>query len=111
MHRQSIINKNWLLSLFILSIILSSCTDGFEELNVNPNEPTLVPPEVIFPYAIRESVDRIHGHRTRLERLGLDGGMLWVQYFARINTRMRATRTIQMPPCGTTTGKDFTTKD
>jgi len=38
---------------------------------------------VIFPFAIREGIDRIHGHRTRLERLGLDGGMLWVQYFAR----------------------------
>ncbi|MEN0051435.1 MAG: SusD/RagB family nutrient-binding outer membrane lipoprotein, partial [Bacteroidota bacterium] len=46
-------------------------------------DPTLVAPDVIFPYAVREGIDRIHGHRTRLERIGLDGGMCWVQYFAR----------------------------
>lgn len=73
-------------SIYLFSLLLllgSSCTDEFAELNTNPNEPTLVPPETIFPYAVREAVDRIHGHRSRLERLGLDGGMLWVQYFAR----------------------------
>lgn len=62
---------------------MSACTDEFADINLNPNEPTAVPPSVIFPYAMREGVDRMHGHRTRLERLGLDGGMLWVQYFAR----------------------------
>ena len=74
---------NIILYFFCVLFLFSSCTDNFEELNLNPNEPTAVPPEVIFPYAIREGIDRIHGHRTRLERLGLDGGMLWVQYFAR----------------------------
>ncbi len=75
-------NYKYLLSLLIL-ILASACTEEFEELNLNPNEPTAVPPSVIFPYGVREGIDRIHGHRTRLERLGLDGGMLWVQYFAR----------------------------
>lgn len=65
------------------AFLLPSCTEDFADLNTNPNEPTVVPPEVIFPYAVREGIDRIHGHRSRLERLGLDGGMLWVQYFAR----------------------------
>ncbi len=69
--------------LCLCAVLMPACTDDFEELNTNPNEPELVPPSTIFPYAIREAVDRIHGHRTRLERLGLDGGMLWVQYFAR----------------------------
>lgn len=64
-------------------IFTAACTDDFEELNTNPNDPVVVPPRVIFPYGVREGIDRIHGHRTRLERLGLDGGMLWVQYFAR----------------------------
>ncbi|PHN07280.1 SusD/RagB family nutrient-binding outer membrane lipoprotein [Flavilitoribacter nigricans] len=72
-----------ILGLFGTAFLLPSCTGDFEEMNTNPNEPTLVPPEVIFPYATREGIDRIHGHRSRLERLGLDGGMLWVQYFAR----------------------------
>ena len=72
-----------LFMLCICALLMPACTDDFEELNTNPNEPELVPPSTIFPYAIREGIDRIHGHRTRLERLGLDGGMLWVQYFAR----------------------------
>ncbi len=72
-----------LIILVLSATLFQACTDDFEELNANPNEPELVPPETIFPYAIREAVDRIHGHRSRLQRLGLDGGMLWVQYFAR----------------------------
>lgn len=72
-----------ILGLLGTAFLLPSCTGDFAEMNTNPNEPVLVPPEVIFPYAAREGIDRIHGHRTRLERLGLDGGMLWVQYFAR----------------------------
>ena len=66
-----------------LLLLTTSCDDGFEELNANPNEPELVPPATVFPFAVREAVDRIHGHRTRNERLNLDGGMLWMQYFAR----------------------------
>ena len=69
--------------LCVLAILMPACTEDFEDLNMNPNEPELVPPSTIFPHAMREAIDRIHGHRTRLERLGLDGGMLWVQYFAR----------------------------
>ena len=76
-------NLNILYFLIAAILLVPSCTDDFESLNTNPNEPEAVPPSVIFPYALREGIDRIHGHRTRLERLGLDGGMLWVQYFAR----------------------------
>ncbi|MEM6697354.1 MAG: hypothetical protein AAF599_03090 [Bacteroidota bacterium] len=75
-------NIKIIVALFVF-LALGSCTEGFEELNTNPNDPTLVAPDVIFPYAFREGIDRIHGHRTRLERIGLDGGMCWVQYFAR----------------------------
>ncbi|MBB4079048.1 hypothetical protein GGR28_001665 [Lewinella aquimaris] len=69
--------------LALLLLFATSCDEGFEELNANPNEPELVPPATVFPLAIRESFDRIHGHRNRNERLNLDGGMLWMQYFAR----------------------------
>ncbi len=69
--------------LLALILFLPACTDDFAELNTNPNEPTLVPPDVIFPFAMRRTVDRLHGHRTRLQRINLDGGMLWVQYLAR----------------------------
>ena len=75
--------KNKYLYIFLMVFLMSACTDEFADINLNPNEPTAVPPSVIFPYAMREGIDRMHGHRTRLERLGLDGGMLWVQYLAR----------------------------
>jgi len=69
--------------LLLLFVGLTACDAGFEELNANPNEPEAVPPSTVFPLAVREAVDRIHGHRTRNQRLNLDGGMLWLQYFAR----------------------------
>ncbi len=69
--------------LLPLLLLLYACDKDFEELNENPNEPELVPPATLFPLAIREAAQRIHGHSTRNERLNLDGGMLWMQYFAR----------------------------
>lgn len=75
--------KYIIIPLSLLLLLTTSCDEGFAELNANPNEPELVPPATIFPLAIREGFDRIHGHRTRNERLNLDGGMLWMQYFAR----------------------------
>ena len=77
-------NATYLLLPFLTALLLlQSCDGGFEELNANPNEPELVPPATLFPLAIREAAQRIHGHSTRNERLNLDGGMLWMQYFAR----------------------------
>ncbi len=78
-----IMNARYLLLPFLLLLLLPSCDEGFEELNDNPNEPELVPPATLFPLAVREAAQRIHGHSTRNERLNLDGGMLWMQYFAR----------------------------
>ena len=75
--------RYYVLALVALMILASACTDDFAALNENPNEPTIVPPDVIFPFAMRKMMDRVHGHRTRLERINLDGGMLWVQYLAR----------------------------
>ena len=69
--------------LVIITCCFSGCTDDFEAINTNPNDPEVVNPSVLLPNVLRESVKRVHGHTTRLQRLGLDGGMLWVQYFAR----------------------------
>lgn len=70
-------------ALVIIAHSFNGCTDDFEEINTNPNDPEVVDPSVLLPNVLRESVKRMHGHTTRLQRLGLDGGMLWVQYFAR----------------------------
>ncbi|MGR3811856.1 SusD/RagB family nutrient-binding outer membrane lipoprotein [Jiulongibacter sp. NS-SX5] len=61
----------------------NSCTDGFEEMNTDPNNPTEIGSQYLLPYAIEQSVDRYWGGSTRFERLNLDGAMLWIQYLAR----------------------------
>ncbi len=40
-------------TFLVLLIGASACTDGFEELNTNPNDPVSVPADVIFPYGIQ----------------------------------------------------------
>jgi hypothetical protein len=71
-------------SFFLAGVLsVSSCTKGFEEMNVNPNKPTAVSSAALLPYAIESAVDRYWGHRTRFERINLDGGMLWMQYLTR----------------------------
>lgn len=69
--------------LVLLSLSLNSCTDEFDEMNTDPNNPTSISPQYLLPYAIEKSVDRYWGGNARFERLNLDGSMLWIQYLAR----------------------------
>jgi hypothetical protein len=39
---------------FLTVIILNSCTEGFEDINTNPNDPTSTNPDYIFNYIIKE---------------------------------------------------------
>jgi hypothetical protein len=73
----------YILLTFAGLLFISSCTSDFDEINTNPNDPTTISPQFLLPYAIETSVDRYWGHRTRFERLNLDGAMLWMQYLAR----------------------------
>ena len=70
-----------LLSLFFVA----SCTSDFEEMNTSPNQATevSVTPDLLLPYVIEKPVDLVRGSNVRNERLNLDGGMLWIQHFAR----------------------------
>ncbi|RDV13479.1 SusD/RagB family nutrient-binding outer membrane lipoprotein [Pontibacter diazotrophicus] len=63
--------------------VASACTEDFEQMNISPNKPNMVSSAVLLPAGIESSVDRFWGHRSRFERINLDGGMLWVQYLAR----------------------------
>lgn len=77
-------NKIFLSALAgIMLVFANSCTDDFEELNTDPNNPTSIGAQYLLPYAIEQSVDRYWGGSTRFERLNLDGAMLWIQYLAR----------------------------
>lgn len=70
-------------SLVIGLVVLGSCTKDFNALNTDPNNPTAISPQYLLPTGIERSIDRYWGHRTRFERLNIDGAMLWVQYFTR----------------------------
>ncbi len=78
------INKITYYSLFIFGLLTSnSCTKDFDAMNVDPNNPTAIGPQYLFPYAAEKVVDRYWGGNVRFERLNLDGAMLWTQYLAR----------------------------
>lgn len=79
-----IITKSLLLLLPLWGLGgFASCTKEFDEMNVDPNNPTALSPQYLLPYALETSIDRYWGGRTRFERLNLDGAMLWMQYLSR----------------------------
>jgi hypothetical protein len=78
------INKLTRYILFIFCVFTaSSCTKEFDKMNTDPNNPTAIGAQYLFPYAVEKTVDRYWGGNTRFERLNLDGAMLWTQYLAR----------------------------
>ncbi len=73
------------LSTALTLLFVASCTGDFEEMNTSPNQATevSVTPDLLLPYVIEKPVDLVRGSNVRNERLNLDGGMLWIQHFAR----------------------------
>ena len=74
------INKTIILSALLGSALLSSCDNGFEEMNINPNAPESAPTYTIFPIATKIFVDEMRDG-------WVSGRMLlpWVQYSAQRN--------------------------
>jgi Starch-binding associating with outer membrane len=64
-------------------LITNACTSTFDKLNTDPNNPSSISPQFLLPSGIESSVDRYWGHRTRFERINLDGAELWVQHLTR----------------------------
>ncbi|WP_298360849.1 SusD/RagB family nutrient-binding outer membrane lipoprotein [Runella sp.] len=75
--------KKYILLSLAMILTATSCTSEFDEMNVDPNNPTKISPQYLLPYALERSIDRYWGGRTRFERLNLDGAMLWMQYLSR----------------------------
>ncbi len=72
------------LSLLLLTTAsLQSCTEDFEEINTDPNNPVSISPALLLPNAIQTVVDRYWGHSTRYERLNIDAAMCWIQHLSR----------------------------
>ncbi|MBT32366.1 MAG: SusD/RagB family nutrient-binding outer membrane lipoprotein [Thalassobius sp.] len=64
-------------------LVFSACTDGFEEMNENPNEPTEVSPQYILTFALESTINNYWGNKTRNQRLNFDHAMSWVGYLTR----------------------------
>lgn len=78
------ISKITYYTLFIFGLLTTnSCTSEFDKMNTDPNNPTNIGAQYLFPYAVEKTVDRYWGGNVRFERLNLDGAMLWIQYLAR----------------------------
>ena len=75
--------KKYILILIVFIITTTACTEKFDALNVDPNNPTKISAQYLLPFALERSIDRYWGGRTRFERLNLDGAMLWMQYLSR----------------------------
>ncbi len=75
--------KKYILLSLAMILTATSCTSEFDEMNVDPNNPTKISAQYLLPYALERSIDRYWGGRTRFERLNLDGAMLWMQYLSR----------------------------
>lgn len=67
----------YLLTLFLFSLGVSSCTEGFEEMNTDPNNPTAVPAENLLTQAQFSLSNLMWGGG-----LNYGFGMLMVQHFS-----------------------------
>ncbi len=77
--------KHTKIYLLAASILLGTgaCTGDFDKMNVDPNNPSSITPQFLLPTGIESSIDRYWGHRTRFERINLDGAALWIQHLTR----------------------------
>ncbi|GAB2787131.1 SusD/RagB family nutrient-binding outer membrane lipoprotein [Rhabdobacter roseus] len=64
-------------------LTISSCTDGFDKMNTDPNSPTAIGAQYLLPTGLEASIDRYWGHRTRFERINIDAAELYVQHLTR----------------------------
>ncbi len=65
--------RKYILTTLFLFLILSSCDEGFEELNTNPNAPSKVAPGLLLPNIIRTTSNTLVNHAYSV-------GNLVVQY-------------------------------
>ena len=62
----------------MLALLATACTDGFEELNENPNEPSAVPTNYLLTYAQEDIIDRIYNGFDN-SRIGMTLAQYWSQ--------------------------------
>ena len=75
--------KSTIIILLLTFGTITSCTNDFEEINTDPNNPVSISPSLLLPNAIQIVVDRYWGHSTRYQRLNIDAAMCWIQHLSR----------------------------
>ncbi|MEZ4884360.1 MAG: SusD/RagB family nutrient-binding outer membrane lipoprotein [Chitinophagales bacterium] len=69
----------FLLIIMLIPLTFTACTDDFEQMNVNPNQPTAVPNTNLLVSSITSGTRRILGENFNMTYAGL-----WSQQYAKI---------------------------
>ena len=73
--------KRFKISILFLAALLFmvSCDKDFEEINIDPNNPVLVPSHLLIPSAVRAYQNEMNSTFT-----GADMGACWAQHYAKV---------------------------
>lgn len=78
---KKIINTNLIILVGVTLLLFSACTDEFEEMNIDPNQPLVVPTSSLLTGAQRELVANIFGNHDQLNGVGIPA-MVYAQQMA-----------------------------
>ena len=70
--------KKRLLAIGAALLLIAGCTDNFEEINTNPNEPNVVPTGYLLSYSQEAILDQIYGGFDN-QRVGMTLSQYWSQ--------------------------------
>jgi hypothetical protein len=78
-ERERTMRKRNSLAAAVLAAALgtAACGEGLTDINVNPNEPTVVAAEYLFTNAVEASISRAMGSTVTMDLTGL-----WIQHYA-----------------------------
>ena len=62
-----------------LLLVVSSCTEDFEDINTNPNGPTTVPSSLLVATVVEATMDRLYS-----TFVGGDMGNTWAQLWSKV---------------------------
>lgn len=70
--------KKRLLTIGAALLMMTACTNNFDEINTNPNEPNVVPAEFLLTHAQESILDQIYGGFDN-QRIGMTLSQYWSQ--------------------------------
>jgi hypothetical protein len=70
--------KKRLIAIGAALLMMTACTNNFDEINTNPNEPNVVPAEFLLTHAQESILDQIYGGFDN-QRIGMTLAQYWSQ--------------------------------